>query len=87
MSDEPLSEFESLEVHLTVLVGWLVRRVGYALLWSLLAPMLIGIVAVLAEEPWILYLALIVGPFIFAVMLGSSKAPWPILAVEETEGE
>ena len=68
---------ETVDLHLTLLATWLVRTVGSALMWSLLVPFVLAVGAVVSGSVELLWLSLVVGPFVFAALLSRARAPLP----------
>jgi hypothetical protein len=67
----------TLDLHLTVLFGWLVRTVGAALAWIVGAPAVGYGVALFVSDPAPLALGWIVGAVGLIVTLWSASAPLP----------
>lgn len=69
---------ENLDLHLTLLFGWLVRTVGSALLMATVIPIVLAIVAIATDEAGFIWAAAVVGPLVFALRLYTAAAPMPI---------
>lgn len=78
MNENEPTGTENLDLHLTPLFGWLLRTVGDALMWSMLIPIAIGVVAAFAGQPDLIWLAVAIGPLVFASQLSKAQAPMPI---------
>lgn len=68
---------ENVDLHLTLLFGWLVRTVGLALMWSIVVLFVIVGAALLIDEPGLAWVAVAVGPVVFAWALMGAQAPMP----------
>lgn len=80
-----MEQSEVLDIHMTALFTWLVRTIGQALLWSLVAAGALGIVAAVRGEVGWIWLASFLAPLVFAIGLASAQAPMPVEVNDELD--
>lgn len=72
-----MKPLDVLDVHLSVLAGWVVQTVGRALALGFLVAGAFGVLAVITGAGELLYLAAIAGGLVPALYLASASPPMP----------
>jgi hypothetical protein len=75
---------EHLDLHMTALFTWLVRTVGKALMFSMLLPLVVYVIAMMMGQFELVWFGVVAAPFVFAWRLMGAEAPFPVEPRDET---
>ena len=63
--------------HLSRLASWLLNTIGKALALAMGVTVLMAVIAFATQEPWLLWVAGVLSPLMFASVLYNASAPLP----------
>lgn len=67
-----------LDLHLTRLVGWLVRTIGRAILYAAAVSLVVAGLGAFADSAGLVVIGFALGPLVGAIYLATADAPMPI---------